>query len=281
MPDHAPTAGGAIMVLRLIVGLTAFVVSAAFAEDVVFDPSLSPEEKGRAIAVEADRRGEGFGDSVTTLTMELVGADGRVRTRRLRLQTLEAPEPGAGDRSLVLFHEPRDIAGTAFLSYTYIDRPNDQWLYLPSLRRVRRIAPANQSGSFVGSEFTYEDLLSEEADRFDHRWLRDEPCGEMICFVVERRPRYADSGYSRQLVWIDQAEFRPMRVEYFDLRERFEKTLAFDDYRQYLDRYWRAHRLTMDNHLTGRRTVLTSEPFEFRTGLAGEAFDPSALPRLR
>jgi hypothetical protein len=251
------------------------------AERADIDNAFSAEEKGRAIAQEADRRHSGFGDSVAELTMTLVGSDNRERTRRLTWQTLEGTEPDAGDKSLTLFHEPRDIAGTAFLSHTYIDRADEQWLYLPSLRRVRRIAPANQSSAFVGSEFSYEDLLSDEVERFEYRWLRDESCGESLCFVIERYPRDPDSGYSKQLVWLDQDEFRPMQIEFHDRRERREKTLSLADYRQYEDRFWRAHTMTMDNHLTGRRTVLEFGEFEFRSGLSAAAFDPSALRRLR
>jgi hypothetical protein len=258
-----------------------FAAGAAFAQPVAIDPSLSAEDKGRAIAVEAERRRAGFGDAVAELTMELIGTDGRVRTRRLTWRTLEVPEANAGDKSLTIFHEPRDIAGTAFLSHTYVDRPDDQWLYLPSLRRVRRIASVNQSSAFVGSEFSYEDLLSDEVGKFDFRWLRDETCGENTCFVVERRPRYASSGYSRQIVWFDQAEFRPVQTEYYDLRERRQKTLTLRDYRQYLNRFWRAHLMRMEDHLTGRATVLSFEPFEFRTGLAADAFEPGTLTRLR
>jgi outer membrane lipoprotein-sorting protein len=257
------------------------VAGTASAQDAARGVPASLEEKGRAIALEADRREAGFGDSVTVLTMEVVGADGRVRTRRLTWQTLEGTQPDAGDKSLTLFHEPRDIEGTAFLSHTYVDRPDDQWLYLPSLKRVKRISSANQSSAFVGSELAYEDLLSDEVERFDYRWLRDELCGASTCFVVERRPRYADSGYVKQVVWIDQAEYRAMRIEYYDLRERPLKTLTFDDYRRYLDRFWRAHRLRMENRQTGKVTILTFEPFAFATGLTADAFDPSALTRLR
>lgn len=186
-----------------------FAAGTVIAQPDVTDPALSAEDKGRAIAVEAERRRAGFGDAVAELTMELVGSDGRVRTRRLTWQTLEVTAANAGDRSLTIFHEPRDIAGTAFLSHTFVDRPDDQWLYLPSLKRVRRITSANQSSAFVGSEFSYEDLLSDEVEKFDYRWLRNEPCGEQACFVLERRPRYENSGYTRQIVWIDQAEYRP------------------------------------------------------------------------
>lgn len=264
--------------IAFMIGLT---MSAVAAQEPTIDPSLSPEERGHAIAVEADQRREGFDDEVTTVTMELEGSDGRVRTRQFTMQTLEMTSGNAADRSLAIFHQPRDVAGTAVLSHTYNDQPNEQWLYLPSLRRVRRIPPANLSGAFVGSELTYEDLLSENADRFEHRWLRDEPCDDRHCFVIERRPVYENSGYSRQVVWIDQEEFRTIQIEFYDQEERFEKTLVLEDYRLYLDSFWRAHRLTMDNHRTGRRTVLTAEPYEFRSGFTQRDFEPSVLTRIR
>jgi outer membrane lipoprotein-sorting protein len=242
---------------------------------------LSPDARGRQIAEEADRRNQGFGDTDTEIIMRLTSADGRVRERRLTWQTLENPDPTDGDKSLTVFHEPRDIAGTAFLTFTHIGQEDDQWLYLPALKRVKRIASVNKTSSFMGSELTYEDLLSDEVEKFDYRWLRDEPCGNLVCFVIERMPRYENSGYSKQIVWLDQAEYRAMRIEYYDLRDRHQKTLTLEDHRQYLDRYWRPHEYRMENHLTEKQTLLSFTPYEFQTGLTEQAFDPSALRRLR
>jgi outer membrane lipoprotein-sorting protein len=245
------------------------------------DIDLGAADKGRAIAEAAERRNDGFGDSRTELTMTLVNAEGRERKRRLTWQTLEVVEDNQGDQSLTLFHEPRDIEGTAFLSHTRIDRDDDQWLYLPSLKRVKRIASANKSSAFVGSEFAYEDLLSAEVEKFDYRWLREEACGEWECDVVEQRPRYASSGYSKQIVWIDQAEWRPVKTEFYDRKDRHLKTLRLQDYRQYLDRFWRAHTMRMDNHRTQKSTVLEFSEFAFQTGLSARDLDPSALRRMR
>lgn len=241
----------------------------------------SAAERGREIAVEQHRRESGFGDTTVDIRMVLTGADGRVRDRRLTWSTLEVPGDADGDKSLTVFHEPRDIAGTAFLSVTHIGRPDDQWLYLPSLKRVKRISSANQSGSFMGSEFSYEDLLSDEVARFDYRWLRDEPCTLGECFVLERRPKYRDSGYSREVLWLDKDSYRTVRTEYYDRDGKLEKTLSLDDYRQYLDRFWRAQRLTMVNHQTGKRTLLQFSAFQFRSGLTDQDFDPGALARVR
>lgn len=251
------------------------------ADEPLIDPALAPDAKGRAIAEEVIRREDGYGDTVVEVEMTLGNIEGQERTRKLTWMTLENNEPGAGDRSLTIFHEPRDIAGTAFLSHTKIGDDDDQWLYLPSLKRVKRIAAANKSSAFVGSEFAYEDLLSDEVERFEYLWLRNDDCDGEQCFVIERRPRYGDSGYLRQHVWIDQAEFRPQRIDYFDLRDRLLKTLTFHDYRLYLDRFWRAQEMRMENHQSGKFTVLRFGEFRFQTGLTERDFDPSALRRLR
>lgn len=269
------------MMLRPMVIALALTVPAVSAAQEVADRALTPQEKGHAIAVEAERRFDGFGDSVVELSMTLSNEEGRERTRRLTWKTLEVDLPAEGDKSLTIFHEPRDIEGTAFLTHTHIGSDDDQWLYLPSLKRVKRIASANKSSAFVGSEFAYEDLLSDEVEKFDFLWLREEACGELQCHVVQRVPRYQDSGYSRQVVWIEQEYFRPMRIDYYDHENRLLKTLEFEDYRLYQDRFWRAQQMHMNNMLTKKQTTLMFGDFEFRTGLSDRDFDPAALRRLR
>lgn len=265
----------------LLLAMLMLVASAPSMADSVIDPALDPAAKGLAIARERARRDAGFGDSVVDVDMELIASDGRTRSRRLTWKTLEMAGADEGDRSLTVFHEPRDIAGTGFLSWTKLAGDDDQWLYLPALKRVKRIASTNRSGAFVGSEFTYEDLLADEVEKYDYRWLRDEPIGAEPSYVVERRPLYADSGYSRQLLWIDQAEFRTLRIQYFDRDGQLQKTLELEQYRQYEERFWRAQLMRMENHQNGKTTVLEFGTYEFRTGLSERDFDPAALRRLR
>lgn len=239
----------------------------------------TPEEKGLAIASEWDRRDSGFEDSVATMQMVLRNKQGDESSREVRVRTLEVG--GDGDKSLSIFDEPADVKGTAFLTFSHVNEPDDQWLYLPALKRVKRIASKNKSGPFMGSEFAYEDISSDEVEKYTYRYLRDEECADMACFAVERYPVDENSGYTRQVVWYDKQEYRPQKVVYYDRKNDLLKTLTFHEYRQYLDKYWRAMRYEMVNHQTGKSTTLYWKEYRFRNGLTDRDFDKNSLKRVR
>jgi outer membrane lipoprotein-sorting protein len=246
--------------------------------------SQSPEERGLHIATEAKRRDTGFGDSSAELLMILRDVRGAETTREMRSQVLERPNDG--DRSLVIFETPRDVRGTAMLTYANRAGEDDQWLYLPALKRVRRISAANRSGPFMGSEFAYEDFASQEVEKFTYKWLRDEVCpGEeytaLTCFVIERYPVDASSGYSRQIVWIDRDQYRTVRIDYYDRKGARLKTLELKQQKQYLGRFWRPGEMLMNNQQAGKSTRLVWTRYEFGVGLKESDFTPQALTRVR
>ena len=237
------------------------------------------ERKGLDIALEAREKKVGFENFTASQVMVLRNKQGRESRRSLRVKVMEVEADG--DRSLFVFDEPRDVQGTAFLIHSHKDKADDQWLYLPALNRVKRISSANRSGSFMGSEFAYEDMSPPEVERFTYRYLRDEPCGELTCTVVERLPVDEKSGYSRQVVWQDTDELRLWKVEYFDRKNAHLKTLTIDGYERHLDRYWQASNMTMVNHATGKSTVLTWTDYQFRTDLVAMEFTQTGLKRVR
>ena len=239
----------------------------------------TPEEKGLRIAREASARNDGFGDFTAGMTMVLRDRHGRESTRQMRFKVLEVQ--GDGDKSLFVFDQPRDVRGTALLTHAHINTRDDQWLYLPALKRVKRINASRRSGSFMGSEFSYEDMSSPEVEEYTYKYLRDEPCGELACTVTEQVPLDKDSGYSRKLVWQDADELRTWKMELYDRKGSHLKTLTLADYRQYLDRYWRAGEQTMVNHLTGASTMLKWSEFRFRNNLQDSEFTQPALRRVR
>jgi len=239
------------------------------------------DKRGFEIAARSDRSDRGFTDSVVDLKMVLRNKAGKESTRRLRISTLEVQDERTGDKSLILFDAPADIEGTALLSHARILEPDDQWLYLPALKRVKRISSVNKSGPFVGSEFAFEDFTALELNKYEYRFVREEDCGGLTCDVIERTPRYEHSGYTRQLAWVDRKVFQIRKVEFYDRRGDLLKTLVLDEYRQYDGAYWRPHRLAMVNHKTGKQTDLVYSDYSFKTGLAERDFVKSVLKRLR
>ena len=239
----------------------------------------TPEEKGLAVALESDLRDSGFGDFKADMQMILRNRHGQESTRKLRTRTLEMKEDG--DKSLVIFDTPRDVKGTAFLSFTHKSGSDDQWLYLPALKRVKRIASNNKSGPFMGSEFAFEDIASQEVEKYTYKFIRKEDVDGEQMLVVERYPVDAKSGYTRQIVWYDREYFRPMKIEFYDRKDDLLKTLTYRGYTQYLDRYWRADEMEMVNHQTGKSTVLMWESYVFAQGLSERDFDRNSLRRAR
>lgn len=239
----------------------------------------TPEEKGLAIAIEADKRDSGWTDQIADMSMILKNKQGDTSERVMRITTLEVP--GDGDKSLITFDDPKDIKGTAFLSHTHSLIPDDQWLYLPALKRVKRISSSNKSGPFVGSEYAYEDLSSQEVEKYKYKWLRDEILNGRDTFVIERYPQYEHSGYTRQIVWLDKEMYQPLKLDFFDRKNSELKTLLFLDYKQYLDQYWRPDSMQMTNHQNGKSTVLSWTDYKFKNGLSDRDFDKNTLKRAR
>lgn len=237
------------------------------------------EERGLEIAVEADRRDTGFGDLEVEMGMLLRNSQGEESQRYMRSRIMEVD--GDGDKSMIVFDQPRDVEGTALLTYTHKSGPDDQWLYLPALKRVKRIASRNKSGPFMGSEFAYEDLTSQEVEKYTYRFVEDGELNGVPMFLIERDPVDEESGYTRQLVWMHKAEYRPERIEFYDRKNDLLKTLEFRGYQQYLDRYWRADEMFMQNHQTGKSTLLTWKDYRFRNGLGEADFTQNALKRAK
>ncbi len=239
----------------------------------------TPEARGLEIAIEADRRDSGFADQLASLRMTLRNAAGKESIREIRVKTLEVKDDG--DKSISIFDQPRDIKGTVFLSYTHSKKADDQWLFLPALKRVKRIASRNKSGPFMGSEFSFEDISSSEVDKYTYKYLRDEEINNRPVFVIEQFPAYKFSGYTRRIVWLDKEMYQPLRVEFYDRKNSLLKTLTQHDYQQYNDQYWRADRFEMINHQTNKSTTLEWNNYQFQTGLSDRDFDQNSLKRAR
>lgn len=254
--------------------LALWVVAAAAAT-----AQTAEETRGKEYAYQADDADRGFGDMTAALHMTLTNRNGDLSERDLRIQVLEQTEDG--DKSLVIFDDPADVKGTALLSFAHFDGDDDQWLYLPALKRVKRIASNNQSGSFMGSEFSYEDFSSDEVRKFDYKWVREETVDGAACTVIEQVPHHPKSGYTKQVAYYSNEMLRPIKIEYYDRKGELLKTYTATAFQQYLDKHWRPSEMRMENHQTGKTTTLVWKDYRFKTGLTDRDFDQNSLERAR
>ncbi|GAB5522552.1 MAG: outer membrane lipoprotein-sorting protein [Roseivirga sp.] len=237
----------------------------------------SPEAKGLEIAKAADAYDQGFGSSQTKLTMILTNKQGQESTRYMSNQTLELTEDG--DKSLIVFNSPRDVKGTATLTFTHKEGSDDQWLYLPALKRVKRISSDNKSGPFMGSEFAYEDLSSQEVEKYSYKFLKEETINGVATYVIERDPVDPKSGYARQVVWYNKENYRLEKMDFYDRKNALLKTLTYANYKVHKDKHWRAGEMNMVNHQTGKKTKLLFEDYVFDLGYTENDFSQNSLRR--
>lgn len=228
------------------------------------------QKRGREIASTVDRNDAGFSDYIVDGQMSVVRPGGEPAVREFEMNTLEVRD--GGDKRLVVFSKPRDLAGFVSLTHTHAGAPDDQWIYLPAVKRAKRLAARDKTGSFAGSEFSYEDIATWELSNYDYEFVREEPCGEpqTTCYTIANLPRYEYSGYSKLVETIDPRIWQPVRIVYFDREGRELKKLDFFGYKQYLNKYWRADRILMTNALDGSKSEILWTDYRFQSGLRDE-----------
>jgi uncharacterized protein len=240
----------------------------------------SPETKGIEIAERADKKRNGYHDYTSQIKMVLkTSASDAGAVNRLRMSFLETP--GDADKELATFLEPGDVKGTSLLTFSHKHGEDDQWLYLPSLKRVKRISSTNKSGAFMGSEFAYEDMTYEVLGKYTYKFLRQEKCEVGMCDLLEEVPSYANSGYSRIVAWYDTKESREVKIEYFDRKNTLLKTFKTSGWKQFLGHWWRATKMEMVNAQNGNITTMDWSEIKFHAGLATRDFDTNSLQRAQ
>ncbi|OIQ19291.1 MAG: outer membrane lipoprotein-sorting protein [Flavobacterium sp. MedPE-SWcel] len=234
------------------------------------------EQKGLDVAKAAEKADLGFKSSKVDLKMTLKNRHGQTSERFLTTRTLELTEDG--DKSLIVFNSPRDVKGTATLTFTHKVGSDDQWLYLPSIKRVKRISSNNKSGPFVGSEFAYEDLSSQEVEKYKYKFLKAN--GSLL--IVEQIPVDKKSGYKKRIVTYNKDKgYRIEKVKFYDRKGSLLKTLTYSNYKAYKNKFWRAGTFNMVNHQTSKETRLDFSNYNFDVNLTDKDFTQTALKRAK
>jgi uncharacterized protein len=264
------------MSIKQSVLIILIIISAIGLSDVV---KANDTEKGLEIAKLVDSNDQGWINQVADVEMILRNKQGQESKRLMKIKSLEIENDG--DKSLTIFKSPKDIKGTAFLSFTHPLKADDQWLYLPALKRVKRISSHNKSGPFMGSEFAFEDLSSQEIGKYTYKFIKETKLNNEDAFIIERYPVDKTSGYTKQIVFIDAKEYRIHKVEFYDRKSSKLKTLEFLSYKKYLKNTWRPSKMSMVNHQNGKSTDLKWNSYVFNSSISSRDFDKNALKRVK
>lgn len=221
---------------------------------IVFSSEGSNKNKGYQIAQKSEIYNQGFKGEESEMKMILLNASGEKIERRMLSKIKEIQIDG--DRSLITFTWPADVKGTKMLTWTHKQGDDQQWLYLPAFKRVKRISSRNKSGSFMGSEFSYEDLSSQELEKFTYKYIKDDKANSREAWVIERFPSDKKSGYTKQVLWMDKEYLNATKLEYYDRKGDLLKTSIFSDYKKH-QKWWRAGKIIMHNHQTEKKSILT------------------------
>jgi hypothetical protein len=239
--------------------------------------SLVEGKTGREIAEQADATQRGFVDESVATTMYLINAREDTVVRELKNLTIE--RENSEDYSLIQFLNPPDVRGTGLLTYQNPRGDDQQWLYLPELRRVKKISSRNKSGAFMGSEFAYEDITNNMLEKFEYTLLGEEEYEGKMCYVVDRVPTYENSGYTKIKTWYERDRFLFVRAEYTDRKNSLLKVLTLHGWKQYESGTWRADRMVMENLQTKKKSILIFGDRRMDVGLEESQFNQRNLQR--
>ena len=193
-------------------------------------------------------------DMKAKVLMELINKNGQKRIRELTMLRKDYEE-GGNQKYFMYFHQPADVKDTTFMVYKYPDKDDDRWLFIPAINLVKRIAANDKYSSFVGSDFTYEDVSGRKPEEDTHTLLRKDILDGKDCYVIESIPKSA-SEYTKRISWIDATDFLPLNEEFYD--KQITKRV-------------------MKNTKTGHRSEATFEDVEYNLGIGDDIFSERYL----
>jgi len=241
--------------------------------------ALQQADAGEIIARSRAAFYEAGTDMRARITMSLIAEDGRTRERELTMLRKNTAEDE--QRYYIFFHRPPDVRATAFLIRAYPERDDDRWIYVPAIDLVRRIAAEDAGSSFVGSDFSYEDVSGRDVHADRHRLLREDTVESRPVYVLESVPeRPAD--YQRKVSWIDQTTYLPLREEHYNVQGNLQRVYTSDEI-QDIDSPAGAvptvTKRTMQDVTSGHRTEVVFVEVSYNVGLEEDVFTEASLRR--
>lgn len=226
-----------------------------------------------------DKHEDGYVDLSANIEMILTDTLGNSNVRKLRFYSIESEN--IGEKRKFVFRQPKDIRGTAILIHSMVVEEDKQWIYLPAFKRVKRVTSKNRQTPFIGSQFSYEDLASQEKEKYKNEFLYEKIVDGVPCYVVKRTPIFPASGYKHLFSYVDKQRARLIKTDYFDQQDKILKTLRIDGYNLYLGRFLIASIYTMKDHQANKTTVMKWTDIKLQSGLSPSDFKRSSLARAR
>lgn len=253
---------------------TTALVVAAF---VPFGGATAQDLSGLDVATRAQQAFYYAGDDLKArVLMKLISESGNERTRELTMLRLNKGDEGE-QKYYMYFHRPSDVRAMTFMVWKYTGRDDDRWLYVPAIKLVKRIAADDKNASFVGSDFSYENVSGRDLADDTHVLEREESINGGAAYVLESVPREAKSAYySRKVAWIDKETFLPLKEEYYDKRGQLYKTFTADRIEN-VEGIPTIMKRTMANVQNGHRTEVTFSEVNYNVGLKDDLFSERYL----
>jgi outer membrane lipoprotein-sorting protein len=243
-------------------------------------PAAAGEPTGTEIMKNADERDAGD-DMVNKSLQRLINKRGQERKRDSIYVTKDyRGKDGFDDKTLVFIESPAQVKGTGMLMWSYMDgaKDDDQWLYLPALRKVRRLSTSDKEDSFMGTDFTYDDMGDRKVEEDSHKLVKTETIKGRTYYVVESTPKDKNYMYSKRLSWVLKGEWLPVKVDFYDRKARHLKTLTWTGWKK-MKGIWIVGKMEMKNHQTGHRTILEMSETKINVGVKDQVFTDRTLER--
>jgi len=242
-----------------------------------FSPVMATDgpQTGKEIMNRVDDRPDGD-DRKSVLTMTLINKSGRQRIREV---VSFSKDFGKDKKSVMVFKKPADVSGTAFLNWEYDDpaREDDKWLYMPAMKKVRRISGASKNEYFMGSDFTYDDMGDRNVEEDTHTLVGAETVDGHECWKIESIPVDTEDMYTRKVIWVCKAAEMVIKAEYYD-KDGLLKVYKALDFRQQ-DGFWTLFKSEMNNVSRNHKTVMTMDSVQYNNGIDDDLFRVSTLQR--
>ena len=230
---------------------------------------------GKQVIEKVNNRDTGE-DQTSDLTMTLTNRSGSQRVRSIKQFTKDM---GDVDKSIMFFLAPADVKNTSFMSWAYdSDKSDDQWIYLPALKKTKRISSDSKSDYFMGSDFTYDDLGDRNLEDDTHKLLREESLDGIDYYVVESVPVDEDYMYSKTVVWVNKTSFIGLKKEFYDEDEDLLKILSIKDIEK-LSGIWVITNSEMKNVQKNHKTTIELKNIQINTGMSESKFSERMMMR--